>query len=43
MTTMTFLGMISFALTSFLIVSLMLLVPIVKRESSDEQNDISLK
>ena len=42
MTTMTFLGMISFALTSFLI-SLMLLVPIVKLESSDEQNDVSLK
>ena len=39
---MTFLGMISFALTSFLI-SLMLLVPIVKRESSGEQNDVSLK
>ena len=34
--------MISFALTSFLI-SLMLLVPIVKRESSGEQNDVSLK
>ena len=42
MTTMTFLGMISFALTLFLI-SLMLLVLIVKRESSDEQNDVPLK
>ena len=43
MTTMTFLGMISFALKSFLIVSLVLLVPIVKRKSSDAQNDVSLK